>query len=588
MADNVTLNAGSGGDTIAADEISGAKYQRIKLVHGPDGTNEGDVSTVNPLPVAFSGYLQDSAAAQWDNTTATDEVFATGAGFRGSLFLTATVAGTITAGVLTFEARDSNNLWYPIHIKRLDAYTTDASYTLGTGQEQAWQVDCSSYKEIRVRLSTPISGAGHVDIAATVSVATTTGPQTVGQSDASKLNATVQISDGGNTADVTASSALKVDGSAVTQPVSDGGGSLTVDGSVGVASVPAPLSTTGGGTEAAALRVTLASDSTGLVSVDDNGGSLTVDGTVTADGGAAHDASVSGNPNLIAGRSSAAAPASVDADGDAVTLWALRNGALATVLTAAGALVGGDASNGLDVDVTRLPALAAGTNNIGDVDVLTVPAPLSTTGGGTEAAALRVTVATDSTGVLSVDDNGGSLTVDGTVTASNAAGDVAHGAGDSGNPIKVGGKAANAFPTAEANGDRVNMITDLFGRQMMTHIDPAQFVWKSFNATTSQTGADVWSPTSGKRIAIVAIVISVYGTTAGRLLLWFGDNADTTYTAGTDQLVVPFSAAPSASSKPGLVFVPQVPIFCNTADRELHITTDANMSVDVAVCGYEY
>lgn len=37
-------------------------------------------------------------------------------------------------------------------------------------------------------------------------------------------------------------------------------------------------------------------------------------------------------------------------------------------------------------------------------------------GGGTEANALRVTIANDSTGVLSVDDNGGSLTVDGTVT----------------------------------------------------------------------------------------------------------------------------------------------------------------------------
>lgn len=50
--------------------------------------------------------------------------------------------------------------------------------------------------------------------------------------------------------------------------------------------------------------------------------------------------------------------------------------------------------------------------DIGDVDVTSVPAPLSTTGGGTEAAALRITVASDSTGVLSVDDNGGALTVD--------------------------------------------------------------------------------------------------------------------------------------------------------------------------------
>lgn len=35
-------------------------------------------------------------------------------------------------------------------------------------------------------------------------------------------------------------------------------------------------------------------------------------------------------------------------------------------------VIGGDATNGLDVDVTRLPALPAGTNNIGDVDVLSV------------------------------------------------------------------------------------------------------------------------------------------------------------------------------------------------------------------------
>lgn len=37
----------------------------------------------------------------------------------------------------------------------------------------------------------------------------------------------------------------------------------------------------GGGVEAGALRVTIASDSTGVVSIDDNGGAITVDGTVT-------------------------------------------------------------------------------------------------------------------------------------------------------------------------------------------------------------------------------------------------------------------------------------------------------------------
>ena len=50
MADNTPLNTGSGGDTIATDDIGGVKFQRIKLVHGPDGTNNGDIAASNPLP----------------------------------------------------------------------------------------------------------------------------------------------------------------------------------------------------------------------------------------------------------------------------------------------------------------------------------------------------------------------------------------------------------------------------------------------------------------------------------------------------------------------------------------------------------
>ena len=67
-----------------------------------------------------------------------------------------------------------------------------------------------------------------------------------------------------------------------------------------------------------------------------------------------------------------------------------------------------DGNGKLNINAT----LEAASVNIGDVDVLTVPAPLNVTGGGTESSALRVTLANDSTGVLSIDDNGGSITVD--------------------------------------------------------------------------------------------------------------------------------------------------------------------------------
>jgi hypothetical protein len=51
MADNFATNAGSGGSTFASDDISSVHYPRVKLVHGADGTNDGDVSTANPIPV---------------------------------------------------------------------------------------------------------------------------------------------------------------------------------------------------------------------------------------------------------------------------------------------------------------------------------------------------------------------------------------------------------------------------------------------------------------------------------------------------------------------------------------------------------
>lgn len=69
---------------------------------------------------------------------------------------------------------------------------------------------------------------------------------------------------------------LTVDG---TVAVTDGGGSITVDGTVAVTN--GALGVTGGGVEATALRVTVATDSTGVLSVDDNGGSITVDGPLT-------------------------------------------------------------------------------------------------------------------------------------------------------------------------------------------------------------------------------------------------------------------------------------------------------------------
>jgi hypothetical protein len=168
------------------------------------------------------------------------------------------------------------------------------------------------------------------------------------------------------------------------------------------------------------------------VSVDDNGGSLTVDGTVD----------VASLPALPAGDNAIGRVKLTDGT-DVASVTA--SGRL-EVETDAGATVGSpppskafyiagtdgtnarglktDAGGELQVDVL---SIAAGDNNIGNVDIVSVPSPLSTVGNGSAAAAQRVTIASDSTGVIGVTqsgtwdevgihDSGNSITVDGTIT----------------------------------------------------------------------------------------------------------------------------------------------------------------------------
>lgn len=144
--------------------------------------------------------------------------------------------------------------------------------------------------------------------------------------------------------------------------INDSGNSITIDNST--------LSVVGGGTEATAMRVTIANDSTGVVSVDDNGGSLTVDGTVAA----------TQSGTWVLGANSG-----VDI-GDVT----INNASGASAVNIQ------DGGNSITVDGTVTANLAAGTNNIGDVDVLTVNGVAPAFGSGVRGSTVqRVTIATD-------------------------------------------------------------------------------------------------------------------------------------------------------------------------------------------------
>lgn len=261
------------------------------------------------------------------------------------------------------------------------------------------------------------------------------------------------------------------------------------------------------GTEDAYTAATINGDATNGLDVDVT--RLIPGVTATALGKAEDAAHASGDTGVMAlAVRRDAATQLADTDGDYSPLITDASGRLHVNVGALPSLPAGTNNIG-DVDVLTLPALPAGTNNIGDVDVLTVPAPLNVTGGGAELGALRVTLANDSTGLLSVDDNGGSLTIDGTVTANLAAGsnnigdvdvlsiaagdnnignvdivtmpnvtlaagtntnevvgDVAHGSPVGGNPLLMGAEARSSDGTAVTSGDVVRLLATLLGKQV--------------------------------------------------------------------------------------------------------------------------
>lgn len=104
----------------------------------------------------------------------------------------------------------------------------------------------------------------------------------------------------------------------------------------------------------------------------------------------------------------------IDVGGDGVSA-ALSNANPIPVSDAGGTISVDDGAGSITVDGTVSASLNAGTNNIGDIDVLTVNGVAPAFGSGARGATVqRVTIATDD--VVPVSDNGGSLTVDGAVT----------------------------------------------------------------------------------------------------------------------------------------------------------------------------
>lgn len=423
MAENVVLNSGTGGDTVAADDIAGVKHQRVKLSLGADGT-------------------------------AAD----------------APVGGGVESGVLRVTiASDSTGV--------LSVDDNGSSLTVDNGGTFAVQATLAAE-------TTKVIGTVNIAAAQTVATVTT-------------VSAVTAISNAlpagtNNIGDVDIASIAAGDNNI---------------GNVDIVSLPASTN------------------------------------TIEVVGDAAHDAVAAGNPLLIGGYASATEPADVSADGDAARIWVLPSGMQPiTIRDSVGDSAMDDTNNALRVNIVA-GAAAGGTSQADDADFTAgttagtpiqgvyESSPTSVTDGDvgtvgiTATRALKVAVASggiagavvDSVagatdeGVLSVvvrDDALATLTpVDGdytqlrtnargaqwvaldstaaqTVTlaagtaTNEVVGDAAADAAVAGNPLYMGARASTAIPTAmSADGDAVGAWADLNGALVVTGriVDDAAF-----------------------------------------------------------------------------------------------------------------
>lgn len=227
-----------------------------------------------------------------------------------------------------------------------------------------------------------------------------------------------------------------VTGAGGTFPVTDSAGSLTVDAPVGT---PAFVRISDGVAAVDTLPVSLASVPSHAVT---NAGIFAVQATIAAaatnvakaEDAASADADV-GVPAMAVRKATPANTSGLDGDYEMLQMSAGRLWASATIdaaLPAGTNAIGKLAANsGVDIGDVDILSIAAGDNNIGNVDIVTMP---------------NVTLAA------------------GTNT-NEVVGDVAHDAVAAGNPLRVGAKAETALSgiTLVADGDATDLYAGVDG-----------------------------------------------------------------------------------------------------------------------------
>lgn len=130
------------------------------------------------------------------------------------------------------------------------------------------------------------------------------------------------------------------------------------------------------------------------------------------------------------------------------------------------------------------------------------------------------------------------LTAGGAAVLSVATGNAASGASDSGNPIKIGGVAVNAEATAVTNGQRVNGVYGLEGKQIvLPWANKENFVSGNASATGTSDTSVIAAAGSGLKNYITSISVANSGSSATLVTIKNGSGGSTLW-----QLLVPAGA----------------------------------------------
>lgn len=467
MADNFVANAGSGGSTFAADDISGVLYPRAKTGWGADNSYQ-DVSLTAGLPV------QPGTSTTWTVTGTGGTFPVTDSG--GSLTIDAPV-GTpafvrLSDGTAAITTLPVSLASVPSH-----AVTNAGTFAVQAAQSGTWTVtgtggsfpvtDSGGSLTVDAPVGTPVfvrlsDGANPVAVATEATLATVaentgnTATLLAGTLDVAQTGTwTVQP---GNTANTTA---WLVTGTGGTFPVTDSGGSLTVDGTVSVSGLVPGVSATSLGKAEDAVA---ADGDTGVMMLAIRKDTAAT--TVGADGDY-H-------------------PLEVDANGN---LWVMAKLAaaqtLATVTTVTGVTT--------VATVTSLSQFAGNAINLGN--------------GAVGTGTLRVTVGNDSTGILAGVTTVSTVTTVGTLTG----GGVAHDGADSGNPIKTGAKATTALSglTLVANADRTDLFAGVDGVLITRpHCNLEDIVSGNASNTDGTSTACIASSGAGVKTYLTTVILA--------------------------------------------------------------------------------